>query len=86
MKIGNAIRLIRVRKNLSQIELSRLAGLSTSYVSLVENGKRNLTFSVLQRIAAALDKPVFLLTYLTENGTDSISDRLASELMFEAMR
>lgn len=53
--IGRNISCIRQRRELSQEDLSDLAGTSRPYISDIENGKVNIRVELLVRIAAALD-------------------------------
>ncbi|MFU9135701.1 helix-turn-helix transcriptional regulator [Erwinia sp. HDF1-3R] len=55
LRVGVTIRQLRRRKGLSQLDLSHLAHMDRSYLSEVENGKRNISLSSLVRIAQALD-------------------------------
>lgn len=52
MELGNRIRELRTTKGLSQMELAMLCGLQGSYIGMLENGQRNPTFDVLNKIAA----------------------------------
>lgn len=62
--LGHAIRLGRAAKNISQREMAKKAGLSLSYISLLENGQRDPSFSTLQAIASALEVPIVVLVVL----------------------
>lgn len=53
--VGAVLRELRLGRNLSQEELGRRAGLSMTYVSLVETGKRNPTVTAVARVLAAVD-------------------------------
>src|SRR5215218_6466060 len=53
--VGKAIRTLRKEKGLSLRELSRLAGLSTSFLSMVERGRSSLALTSLNNVAKALD-------------------------------
>jgi transcriptional regulator with XRE-family HTH domain len=53
-RVGGRIRKIREENGLTLHELARLSGISAPALSLIENGKRDLRLSSLQRIAAAL--------------------------------
>jgi len=53
--VGKAIRTLRKEKGLSLRELSRRAGLSTSFLSMVERGHSSLALTSLNNVAKALD-------------------------------
>lgn len=53
--IGNNIRLIRTRLNLSQEELAFKSGLHRTYIGAVERGEKNITILNLIKIANALE-------------------------------
>jgi transcriptional regulator with XRE-family HTH domain len=52
--VGDRIRLVRESKGLTQDQLATAAGISKSFISEVENGKRNVSAQNLLRIANAL--------------------------------
>lgn len=54
LKLGQAIRQIRQGKGLSQEQVAFDAGLSATYVSLVEQGHRNITVYRLALLAEAM--------------------------------
>lgn len=55
MAVGQLIRNIRQRQGISQIQLARMVGISNSFLSDVENGRREMSLSTLKKIAAALN-------------------------------
>lgn len=55
---GLAIRYHREEKDISQEELAARAGISRTYLSLVENKKRIPSFDLLKKIASCLDETV----------------------------
>ncbi len=57
MVVGHNIRRERERLGLPQDELAHRAGIHVTYLSGVENGRRNITVNVLERIAHALGVP-----------------------------
>ncbi len=55
-KLGVVVRLRRHELNLSQQELAAKAGeMDRSYLSEIESGRKNVSFTVFLRLAAALD-------------------------------
>lgn len=67
LTVGRKIRVLRKRKNLTQLELAELVNLSESYISYLENGFKFVSVESLLCIANALDTtPDYLLAeYLT---------------------
>ena len=53
-QLGMRITYLRNKKNISQLELSIRSGVSKNYISDLENGRRNPTVSVLQKLANGL--------------------------------
>ena len=53
--LGANIRRLRTARGLSQEELAYRAQIDRSYLSEIENGKKNLGVLVLEAIAAALE-------------------------------
>ncbi len=56
--IGENIQKTRTARGMNQGELAKQAGVDRAYISLVENGKQNLTMSALVKLADALSIPV----------------------------
>lgn len=54
LKVGRAIRKRRQLLNLSQEDLGAIVGIHRTYVSEVENGRRNIGIVNLYKIAKAL--------------------------------
>jgi transcriptional regulator with XRE-family HTH domain len=52
--VGHNIRRERERLGLPQDELAHRAEIHVTYLSGVENGRRNITLNVLERLAVAL--------------------------------
>ena len=53
--LGAAIKERRQAKNLSQEALAEIADFDRTYISLLERGERNPSFTNLCRVAASLD-------------------------------
>lgn len=93
MKIGEALRLIRVLNNLTQKDLAQELGISDSYVSEVERGNREPSFTVVQKYAEFFKLPVSSIILFAESVTESddknsgrkvVSDRLLSLMRLAA--
>ncbi len=54
-KFGKKVREIRLKKGLSQGDISRRLNLHRSYISGIERGVRNPSLKVIQKIAKALE-------------------------------
>ncbi len=82
MSIGAAIKLCRDRKNLTLTDLAKKSGLSSSYISLLENNKRDPNLSKVESISEALNIPLSLLLFLSEEKEkiESLSPELAEKL------
>ncbi|MBI5840552.1 MAG: helix-turn-helix transcriptional regulator [Chloroflexi bacterium] len=59
--IGKTIKLLRISKGLKQSDLAERIKVSTNYISLIENDKREPSLSFLKELASSLDIPVGLL-------------------------
>lgn len=87
MNIGNAILTCRTSRRLSQAEVALRADISVSYLSMLENSKRDPTLSTIEKIAKALNVPVEILFFLgAETGElASMNKELAGELAVTAL-
>ncbi|HBM74243.1 MAG TPA: DNA-binding protein, partial [Clostridiaceae bacterium] len=54
-RIGDRIKTARISKNVSLKELGRKCGVSQSYISDVESGKRIINDALIKRISSILD-------------------------------
>ncbi len=88
MDLGNAIRFCRTQKGMTQRELAQRAGLSASYISLLEQNKRDPVFSTIETLAAQLSVPTSILLFLAADRAElSALDReLAEKLSFAALQ
>ncbi len=53
-KLGENLRKLRLKKNLSQGDLATTLGVDRAYISNIENGRMNPTLSTLEKISGAL--------------------------------
>jgi transcriptional regulator with XRE-family HTH domain len=63
MVIGRRLRRLRELKQLSQGDVEKRTGLLRCYISRVENGHTVPSLETLERIAAALEVPLYELFY-----------------------
>lgn len=63
MNIGDRIRALREQKNLSQGHIEKRTGLLRCYISRVENGHTVPAIENLQKIASALEVPLYQIFY-----------------------
>ena len=61
MTLGNAIKLIRTARHLTQRKLAKQLNVSANYLSLIESDKRDPSLSFINRLAAELKVPVAML-------------------------
>ncbi|SFB40232.1 helix-turn-helix domain-containing protein [Algoriphagus aquimarinus] len=52
---GEKVKLLRKGKELSQEELALKSGLNRPYISGIEQGKRNVSLEVMEKLAEALE-------------------------------
>ena len=72
MNLGNAIRICRAGKGMSQIKLAELVGITGSYLSLLEANKRNISFGTLKIIAEVLQIPLSILIFFAEEDKEEL--------------
>jgi len=63
MDIGNRLRFVREGKNLSQGDIEQRTGLLRCYISRVENGHTVPAIETLEKLARALEMPLYVLMY-----------------------
>jgi transcriptional regulator with XRE-family HTH domain len=81
MRIGARLRQLRVEKGLSQGDIEAATGLLRCYTSRVENGHTVPSLETLERFAAALDIPLFMLFYegTGQPATPALTERPSPE-------
>lgn len=87
MDIGNAIQLARKKRKLSQAELAGRAGISASYLSMLERNRRDPPLSTIRSIADALVMPVEILFFLGAESSElgRLDRELAGQLAYTAL-
>ena len=65
--LGSVLKMIRTGKGVSQARLAERVEVSEGYISLLEHGKRDPTWSMIQRICGELDVSLGLVVLLTQD-------------------
>ena len=88
MQLGKAIKICREQKGLTRSDLAEKSDLSVSYISLLENNKRDPIFSKVERIASALGVPMSVLLFLATDKSEleSINSELAEKLSLPSLK
>ncbi|ELD8124351.1 helix-turn-helix transcriptional regulator, partial [Staphylococcus pseudintermedius] len=89
MNIGDNIKKIRKEKNITQSQLARSLEISQSYLSDLENNRKNLGIKTIEKIAKKLNVSVAYLTsgnkMLGDLTDDEINEQF-SKLRFKLNR
>lgn len=65
--LSEALRLIRVFHDMKQAEAAKALGVSASYLSEVEKGKKKPTLELIEKYAATFRIPASSIMYFSEN-------------------
>ena len=57
-KLGKNLKKIRIKKKMSQGDIARNLSMDRSYISGIENGRRNPTLANIEKLASALRVPI----------------------------
>lgn len=75
--LNEALRLIRVYHDISQSQLCAELGVSNSYLSEIESGKKQPSLDLLNRYSERFDIPVSSLLFFAENmGHPKVGDKV----------
>jgi len=75
--LNEALRLIRAYHDISQTHLCSELGISNSYLSEIESGKKSPSLDLLKKYSEYFDVPVSSLIFFSENlDNTKISDKL----------
>lgn len=70
MNIGNAIKIIRTKKKMTQAELCTMCGISQTSMSQIENGYKKPKNATIKKICHGLDVSESLVYILAMQTTD----------------
>jgi transcriptional regulator with XRE-family HTH domain len=87
MNIGRALSLCRTQKGMTKTTLSKHADVSISYLTLLEQGKRDPNLSTINQICRALNVPTSIFMFLASDVSDrhGISRELEEKLSHTAL-
>jgi transcriptional regulator with XRE-family HTH domain len=54
LKFGKKIKILRLEKGMSQEQLAHKANLDRTYIPSIEKGERNVSITVIEKLAIAL--------------------------------
>lgn len=75
--LNEALRLVRAYHDISQTQLCSELGVSNSYLSEIESGKKTPSLELLQKYSDRFDVPVSSLLFFSENlDKTKITDKL----------
>jgi transcriptional regulator with XRE-family HTH domain len=85
---GHAIKFCRQQRKLTIPALAKKAGLSASYISLLERNERDPPLSTLQAVSRALEIPLSILIFLgtAPEELESVSPGIAEKLAGATVR
>jgi transcriptional regulator with XRE-family HTH domain len=63
-RLGKVLREVRLSKKMSLRKTAAMAGVSETYLCLLEKGERGASLETLNTLAEVLDVPAVLLTFL----------------------
>lgn len=82
-----ALRLVRVFHDLSQTQLAERLGISNSYLSEIEGGKKSPSLDILEKYAEVFNMPLSSLIFFAENASDpSRSERMRVAIASKALK
>ena len=77
MVIGRRLRMLREERDLSQGDIEARTGLLRCYISRVENGHTVPSIETLEKLAAALELPLYQLFY---DGAEPVLPNLSKRI------
>lgn len=76
LEVGNTIKSLRIKKNVSVFELAYRAKISQSHVYQLEEGNNKMSIDLLYRLIDALDTDANTILGIKENDENSVDKRL----------
>lgn len=76
--LSEALRLIRVFHDMKQVELADRLGISKSYLSEIESGKKEPKLDLIERYASEFDIPTSSILFFSEGLTNPSQSALSA--------
>ena len=76
LEVGNIIKSLRIKKNVSEFELAYRAKISQSHVYQLEEGSNKMSIDLLYRLMDALDTDANTILGIKEKDEESVDERL----------
>ena len=76
LEVGNTIKSLRIKKNVSVFELAYRTKISQSHVYQLEEGNNKMSIDLLYRLMDALDTDANTILGIKENNENSVDERL----------
>lgn len=73
MKLGKAFKMARTRAGIKQGDLAKTLGVSSTYISMLENDHRDPSWSFVCSACEALQIPIPMLLLLAADANDALS-------------
>jgi XRE family transcriptional regulator, regulator of sulfur utilization len=70
MNIGQGLKEVRLKKGLRQGNFAKQIGISQTFISQIENGSRNPSLDLLQKIASFYQLPLAVLLWFSVDEAD----------------
>lgn len=80
LPIGQTIRELRLLKGLSLSQVAQLSDMDKSYLSKIENDKRDPSITSLEKICTAIEVPLSILILMCDENEDGPFSALTDDL------
>lgn len=74
MKLGQILKLIRTKRNISQKEMADILGISQNYLSLIEGNKKEPSAEKISDFAVSLGMSKEAIIFASTNIPDELND------------